>query len=202
MDYTTYLVHHGIKGQKWGVRRYQNPDGTLTAEGKKRLYYRNNVLRNRPHTNDVNEIVSSMSKEDKERLGAELDEPWINVNREAETLSGIANTFVEKIGNTPVAFAEAWIREDKNGKRVGQIAIGTRSGDQYRGKGAATRAFKSLDEWVSRYGNKTLDELEWWARDDNVGSRKIAEKAGFEYDEKKSSEYEGWSYYRKKVNKR
>ena len=32
--YNTYLYHHGIKGQKWGVRRYQNPDGTLTAEGK------------------------------------------------------------------------------------------------------------------------------------------------------------------------
>lgn len=32
----TYLCHHGIKGQKWGVRRYQNPDGTLTEEGKKR----------------------------------------------------------------------------------------------------------------------------------------------------------------------
>ena len=32
----TYLAHHGIKGQKWGVRRYQNPDGTLTAEGRKR----------------------------------------------------------------------------------------------------------------------------------------------------------------------
>lgn len=31
-----YLAHHGIKGQKWGVRRYQNEDGSLTAAGKKR----------------------------------------------------------------------------------------------------------------------------------------------------------------------
>ena len=33
-----YLVHHGIKGQKWGVRRYQNKDGSLTAEGKRHYY--------------------------------------------------------------------------------------------------------------------------------------------------------------------
>lgn len=30
------LCHWGIRGQKWGRRRYQNPDGTLTAEGRKR----------------------------------------------------------------------------------------------------------------------------------------------------------------------
>lgn len=35
-DNDTYLAHHGIKGQKWGIRRYQNADGSLTAEGRKR----------------------------------------------------------------------------------------------------------------------------------------------------------------------
>lgn len=35
MDNKT-LYHHGVKGMKWGVRRYQNKDGSLTEAGKKR----------------------------------------------------------------------------------------------------------------------------------------------------------------------
>ena len=44
MNEPRYLAHHGIKGQKWGVRRYQNEDGTLTKEGKERYQNEDGTL--------------------------------------------------------------------------------------------------------------------------------------------------------------
>lgn len=45
MSDSIYIAHHGIKGMKWGVRRYQNSDGTLTDEGK-RHYAKKSVVSN------------------------------------------------------------------------------------------------------------------------------------------------------------
>lgn len=44
MKYIYFLSHHGIKGQHWGLRRYQNEDGTLTEEGKRHYYQANGKL--------------------------------------------------------------------------------------------------------------------------------------------------------------
>ena len=41
------LIHYGILGMKWGIRRFQNKDGTLTPAGKKR--YRERSTTDKPH---------------------------------------------------------------------------------------------------------------------------------------------------------
>ena len=59
------LYHHGIKGQKWGVRRYQNPDGSLTAAGKKRIQRDSKIYKNKyKRTADaVNDYYADLRKQ-------------------------------------------------------------------------------------------------------------------------------------------
>lgn len=189
------LYHYGVKGMKWGVRRYQNKDGTLTSAGKERNQARNNIIRNRPYTDDVNDIVNTLSVKEKRLLGAELDKDWIEKEYENETLANIGKTFVTKVQNTPVSFIEIWT----NGGRTGQIAIATRNDEQYRNKGYASKEVEKAVKWADQYGKYTIDELEWWAEKNNTGSRKLAEKYGFE--ESDNHGYDDYVRYTRKVNK-
>ena len=76
------LTHWGIKGMKWGVRRYQNKDGSLTAAGKKRRAKLENELNkldgkkksdsdDTPRKKSVSEMSTSELREHTDRMNAE-----------------------------------------------------------------------------------------------------------------------------------
>ena len=61
---TNEIYRHGIKGQRWGVRRYRNPDGTLTNAGKKRQVH------------DLNRIYKTLDKQGKQYLLTMTTKQW------------------------------------------------------------------------------------------------------------------------------
>jgi len=67
---TDELYHHGIKGQKWGIRRYQNPDGSLTAAGRARYGTIENFNNAQAYKNAKKEYSKAYDKAYSKNLGS------------------------------------------------------------------------------------------------------------------------------------
>lgn len=138
-------------------------------------------LGHRKKTNaQVNSIVKKMINIDRERLGV------YDAEYSSKTL---VKRFLKTVGNTPVAFFDI---SDEEG--IMNVSLGT--DPNYRGRGYASQVAKSGLQWWDKNREKYGDKkLSYWVRDDNVGSIKVAEKAGFTKNEKESKRFKGWSRY-------
>lgn len=118
---TDYLVHHGILGMKWGVRRYQNKDGTLTAAGKKR---RNGFV----DTDELNPKFKRRDQLDDELIKRTFPKRQSVIdkykNRNTKSLAGGANPYLNKDGTLTEKGKKRYerdIRENKAKKKENRI---------------------------------------------------------------------------------
>lgn len=153
MVYETTLCHYGIKGQKWGVRRFQRKDGTLTDKGKKR------------YADDggsepaANRKGMSASTKKKLLVGAGI------ALATAATIYAIENPKVVKM---PLSAAKKLATESNAAKAVSNVLKNSRTIDLMK-KGAvktasalgtaATKAGPSVATFLKNSGTKSLSAL-------------------------------------------
>ena len=107
------LYHWGIKGMKWGVRRYQNEDGSLTAAGKKRR--KNNT------SNDLSSMSNDELRKKVNRMNNE--QRYIDLTRSSSVVSKVTDGVdrVTKIGvNVNQIYKTSKGDKDPYGKLAGQ----------------------------------------------------------------------------------
>lgn len=93
--YSSELYHHGIKGQKWGLRRYQNEDGTLTPAGEKRYYKKNGKVDKK----QVRKYYKQNEQEFEKRSKEYRDEfRKTDAGRELESKARVASDRLKKQG--------------------------------------------------------------------------------------------------------
>lgn len=153
---------------KWGVRRTPEQLGHPTKQSNK----------------DVNNILKSLSDEDLHKLNIEKGEKYNS--------SKVLYRAMKKVGNTPVSVFDI---EYVNNYIVNATII-TRGGDKYRGKGYASEVVKSgLDWWDKNKRRFDGQSVNWWVREGNIGSIKLAVNNGFGLVDD-NGKYPGWKHYK------
>lgn len=178
-----YLEHHGIAGQKWGVRRYQNPDGTLTEAGKKKYYI------------DSDGSLKKMNRKNLKKYDYKKTDTYKNAaSRQKATQTNVYNSREWLIGKTAAKKAHALEANGVDAKKfvkkemVKDLAIGTAAGlvmlDAQTGGNYAKAALRGIGKMTIKAANAAKNAAaEKAARDavTKIGMKKLVHVAGNVY---------------------
>lgn len=159
--YSVELYHHGIKGQKWGVRRFQNKDGTRTAAGKQR--YSDKYIKTIKGSK-VDMMQTKMSSFAK--LLAK-----VNPNAIEKQMRYRHYDLRDKKGNK-VGTLDTDISEDGKGLYINWIGIN----EKHRGNGYAQEVLKNTINLAKQEG---FEEMTLEVPTNSPDARHIYEKYGF-----------------------
>lgn len=132
MEYNT-LQHHGIKGQKWGVRRFRNTDGTLTPAGKRRQSERDNKAEIKDRKNaskyrrnlSDDELNMRVNRLEREKRLRQLTEEDIKPGRAKakSILSDIGNKTVRTVATGAALYGAKVLAEKFFGSEAGNAVF-------------------------------------------------------------------------------
>ena len=144
------LYHHGVKGQKWGVRRYQNADGSLTEDGKSHY--------NKAYSKGVNKLKKKKTKVNKlilksDKYQAKSDKAFAKSYR--ATFQSSADSWTSK--------GYKWKRKASRYKYKASKV--TKSGEKYYKKMESKFSTMPLStfnqedvDYIKKYGNTVLSK--------------------------------------------
>ena len=186
-----WLAHHGVKGMKWGVRRYQNKDGTYTELGKRI----NKAKRTKTEDHSV------IKKDFKAKKIGEISYEELNDKWRTELAKEWLKRFNQKMDMNWIKSKDGMVAVENGKKIAGYIIISdfhrkkwitpVETFEEYRGNKIASNL---IDKQLDKY-----NELNLGVYMDNPVAKKVYDTKGFEtYDHKFYTDGTGVYFMRKR----
>lgn len=188
------LAHHGILGQKWGVRRYQNADGSLTAAGRKRYYadvkkaYNKTKDPSRPYytSKGTREIIETSIKKtnilDSDEIKKDINELTDLKEKWKELDSKSVDFFDSKACEeaSKIAYDKTYKWFEKNNPEYLNTIIKNNNGEK-----AGLDGFHDFRKLYEGFEDEEWDTAEYkWQKTSEGKARVLADKAWGQYYDK------------------